>query len=763
MNKLKNKKGMTLAEMLIVVAIIVVLAGVSFIAVQRYRRSLGLVERDGIAKEIFVAAQNHLTALYGGGYYGITDEGSFGTPGTAEGDSTDGVYYFTVNGSLDENSVIGQMLPFGAIDETVRIGGSYIIRYQKDTGLVLDVFYCSRNGSPAAYNYSLTDGDYTTLLGIKEDRSKRLNWNEHIAGWYGGTKAASLGKIEELKAPAIQIKNEEMLYVEVADPNSSIGEAAIKLIVTGMQSNAKIAYKLVSDGKRILHDQAKNKYTVILDDITISGMHFGDIIADTVSTTGEKFIPGEDIQVQAVAYSSTHLANVAYSASNTANSLFGSINTTRDTAFIGNIRHLENLDKSVSGLDNNDTDKLNVKNAIQTDSFSWIGFQKGARLIETGCTGTPSESGYESIHVYGQGLSSPEGCYMPISPDYALTYDGDFHSISDVTVKKAAYAGLIGSSSRVSEIKNLELIDFSIKENTLAGTLAGKLEGCKVTNVLARNSSDSETVNVDGSVSGGLVGSMTDGTISLCAAAVIVNGSTTAGGLLGEASCTVSGCFSGGHTKDGSYDEWVKNKSTYDVTGGITGGLVGNYTGSGIEYSYSTCSVKGSTAGGFAGSAKGNIKSCYATGLVKGGTSDDNTGYAFYAAGSPSLSKDYYYSIVNMIPVSEESTATGKLKPMLPYSGYEITSANLKSIAPLDLNTDSYNEFTGEFTTWHNALVYDPELVSYYSGKYCLKTVEELGAYSSGSLPTGYTDVNQLYVNTHYGDWPSPEVFFINK
>jgi prepilin-type N-terminal cleavage/methylation domain-containing protein len=76
MKKLKNNIGMTLAEMLIVVAIIGVLGGVAFVAVWNYQRSMGQLERDGIAKEIFVAAQNHLTAAYGEGYLGLKEPAS---------------------------------------------------------------------------------------------------------------------------------------------------------------------------------------------------------------------------------------------------------------------------------------------------------------------------------------------------------------------------------------------------------------------------------------------------------------------------------------------------------------------------------------------------------------------------------------------------------------------------------------------------------------------------------------------------------------
>ena len=126
MNRTKRNKGFTLAETLIVVAIITILSGVSFIAVQNHMRSLAQLERDGIAKEIFVAAQNHLTMAEHEGYLGLDNYGAL------ENEDA-GTYYFVGSGSaFDGSSLLKVMLPFGAVDETVRLGGSYIIRYQRD-------------------------------------------------------------------------------------------------------------------------------------------------------------------------------------------------------------------------------------------------------------------------------------------------------------------------------------------------------------------------------------------------------------------------------------------------------------------------------------------------------------------------------------------------------------------------------------------------------------------------------------------------------
>lgn len=91
-------------------------------------------------------------------------------------------------------------------------------------------------------------------------------------------------------------------------------------------------------------------------------------------------------------------------------------------------------------------------------------------------------------------------------------------------------------------------------------------------------------------------------------------------------------------------------------------------------------------------------------------------------------------------------------EPMLPYSGYVFASDNTK-VKPLDLNAETFNTFTGAWDDWAPAEPYDTILVQYYSGKYPLKAIKELDA----TLPAGY------FVSTHYGDWPSPEVFFVNK
>ena len=142
-NKTVDNRGFTLAETLLVVAIVVILMGVVFISLAHHQRTTKLLEMDGIAKEIYIAAQNHLSLADS---QGLISQRS--NAGTQEGSSD--VYYFIVSPSYEpvtkSDSVLNLMLPLAAVDETVRLGGSYIVRYQKSSATVLDVFYSNREG-----------------------------------------------------------------------------------------------------------------------------------------------------------------------------------------------------------------------------------------------------------------------------------------------------------------------------------------------------------------------------------------------------------------------------------------------------------------------------------------------------------------------------------------------------------------------------------------------------------------------------------------
>ena len=68
--KLYNRKGFTLAEMLLTVSIIIILGAVIAVNVIRYRQNLKLTEMDNAAREIYMAAQNHLSESVSTGEWG---------------------------------------------------------------------------------------------------------------------------------------------------------------------------------------------------------------------------------------------------------------------------------------------------------------------------------------------------------------------------------------------------------------------------------------------------------------------------------------------------------------------------------------------------------------------------------------------------------------------------------------------------------------------------------------------------------------------
>ena len=230
MTRNRKNSGFTLAEVLIVVAITVILMGVAFVGVQSYQHSSTRLEFDGIAKEIFIAAQNHLTAAESQGYLKIESD-QFGRNGKVDGDKEDDIYYILASDTGFE--IKNLMLPNYALD-SMAMGGSYIIRYQPSSATVLDVFY-SRPGRSSLLTVTgktLTEADYPTLMSDtvnyrKGGEKNRENYNKEnvVVGWYGGAEAVPRGI--RLQAPSFEVINAEKLHVKVTDPNYSTGPDAL--------------------------------------------------------------------------------------------------------------------------------------------------------------------------------------------------------------------------------------------------------------------------------------------------------------------------------------------------------------------------------------------------------------------------------------------------------------------------------------------------------------------------------------------------------
>ncbi len=630
-----------------------------------------------------------------------------------------------------------------------------------------------------------------------------------------------------------------MLLVKVTDTNVNNAQRSLllpslKLIITGTQSEAKAAIKLtyVNNNRVLIQpDQAVDsrlmkkatvgdgvEYTVVLDDITTQGLHFAKLnppagnnvindpaLGNIVFQDQKRFIPGENITIQAVAYSNDKLTNIAYSGEWTTNSLFAEVSETTtgvaDKVYISNIRHLENLNNSISSVEYNNAYFGNTISAVQNTNLDWKGFINAikARKVTT------------TINIYdSDNYRTNNDCFYPVSvkapqgSTYVLSYDGQSivqgvivnHSITDISVDdlsgvSISAGGLFGTLT-FGEIKNLELINFNVNLQSgdvgaLAGTLTGSTASSKVSNVIAYNSPDNRTeaatIKTNSGNAGGLIGKAagTNCNIEKAAAALIVSSTGgNAGGLIGTAEGgTVTACYSGGFTNGGKYKDTNGVNDIYNVTAtGNTakaGGLIGDAGSTVIENSYSTCSVKGATAGGFVGDASGRITNCYATGLVyvpndaNGNPITTNIGafagkytYVYGDNEEPCL----YYEIINEIKDAEN----GGYRYLTAIGG---DSTNIK-ITALDATYVSYNSFVGSPENWTSVektvtkktesttaqtedggkenLFHDTALGEYYKNRYPLRTVGQL---DSLVAPTDL-------VATHYGDWPAPEIFVLN-
>lgn len=854
MKKRHSRSGFTMAEMLIVVGIIVVLTGVSFIAVQRYQRSMAQLECEAVAKEIFVAAQNHLTMAESQGYLGVAT-----APGSEiqqeENETTQGIYYLVNGGSAPAaNSLLELMLPFGSIDETVRARGSYLIRYQLKPATVLDVFYCSQTGK---YAHKIEAGEYAALLAARDsvseggttqsNKSARLNYDSAVLGWYGGTGNLPFGSY--LDAPKIEVENAERLIVKISNVNKdktitdvdgNPAKSAMKLIVTGEDSHAcmSIVLKIVSETNRVFYDNSEAEFIVVLDDITTKtesglvndGLHFADLnkYANSSISTGSaiafmeneekktpKFLPGENITVYAVAYSNEALTNIAYSNEETTNSLFADYDAENSTAMIGNFRHLENLDGAVSGVMEKETGSLASVEITAAQQIVDLGelpeseeSGSGASGNGTGNGGSGEGSGAsgggageEEVDLTGSGAGSTSddekdlswtgfveeikktkadnadvkvyalgdetgtkaGCYRPVRPSYPLTYKGGYtvgtgvtavkkeHIIANVTVDGDGAAGLFGAPTAKLDVSDLTLIDFSITGAGDAGALAGTLANdSTVSNVLVFNSdirlndaADGDDGNdltgaaaptgiaSTGGNAGGLIGSMTGGSVTGSAAALIVSSEAAtganAGGLIGSAAkVAVRDSYAGGHTTGGVYV--TTSPDAYNVTAasGTAGGLIGKASGgTTVEYCYSTCSASGNVAGGLIGTADASgdvfVSYSYAVGKALGGIAEGSATGTFLGSGSLKDREDvdFIYAV-------------------------DMDSEDLLMPATVVEDDDKWKVRNG-------ALPYDTQL----DKQYIYPTVNQLYHIKAIKNEEGYTALeNQpVHLSTHYGDW----------
>lgn len=497
----RQKKGtnaFTLAEFLVVIAIITILAGVSFVAAIKYQRRLRRMEMDRTAKEIFLAAQNQLSLETATGSIERLLKENTDDSDKKLGTAMDGgLYYILYQAdaeSSDDADIRERLLPFGSIDETVRTDGNYVIIYEPESGMVRTVWYSDQ------FVFSADDlsSEELAQAALSADKREQFGPEKQPIGYYAGDTIQNPSVVnppEKLEKPKLTLINEDVLYAKVEDTNS--GNASLRVWIEGVSSHAKGYIALTGTGSsRLIRED--DGWRVILDDISIQNGRFAQLNRELKRSDGgnsESFIPGEDILVYAEAFTQTSSAK---SDSYRSNSLFGNVNA--DKIVISSIRHLENLDKRISVFDPEGQaaaiglspieENPKTYAVVQQKDLFWNKEDGGYCSNVNAIHGTDTENPIAIYYDNGSKTAqSQNGCFASIHPAFALSYNGNGHSIENVTIKplqkalgdnaqKQDYAtGLFGEVTKNLTVKNLKLVRFDVTSRSSAGALIGQAKG----------------------------------------------------------------------------------------------------------------------------------------------------------------------------------------------------------------------------------------------------------------------------------------------
>ena len=501
----RNRRGFTLTEVLLALAILIILLALAMIPISRHQRSIRQSELDSKAETIYLAAQNRLSQLQASGRsdeYGKDRATALNNiPWDAEQDkyTTSTLYYVTSAAKSTDTSAAGSILPREQVEAELW-DANWVIEYDPGSGSVYAVFYSEK---PMQYSFD--------AFNPLRSRDRRVQEGATV-GYYGGDSVQSedTGKL----TPKMEIINKERLLLKVT---CDTPRDPLHFYVTVTDAQGHSTGRMELTGSEVNVSYRTYTVTMVLDDLT-EGKRFSQ------QRRFRQLTPGSDLTLKVEVESDSRLVD-SVTGKLTTNSLFAEVRDGGTTAVVTYARHLQNLDEG-SGL------PAAITRALQEQDIQFVntGMDDGWDSCYPGRNFTPIYN--ENLAYYDSTVAVGTQSYHPVIYELPVDTDGD--------------GGLFESFR--GTLRNIRLCGAEISAGGNAGGLAGSLrggttiEGCQVYLSPTRDklsSKNEQDIWISGATAGGLVGRCGyDLTVRNSFASTVLKGGRYAGGLVGYISGT---------------------------------------------------------------------------------------------------------------------------------------------------------------------------------------------------------------------------------
>ena len=595
-SQLKSKKGLTLTETLIVVAIVVILGAIAFVGVQNLVDRNKQTKLDNIAQSMYVSAQNRIIELKASGeidklftYAELRDVEDKPADWEEDPDDTvnhDSLRYFYHNKDTSLSNLVDFIFPKGSIDDDV-LDDNWVIELDPITGYVYSAFYSEERSADSFYvnNTESLDKSGTSSIRFKEFRDDLKGDNK--VGYYGGKANMPEDANGDKINASLNIINADILQANmtaILPSGPDIDTLTFELTVKGKTSKQSVTIK--QDFDVMPAGPSKFTLSVVLDELEV-GKRFQDTFGDATwpspsqltsltydevsrtpvdaaLTPGDAALtPGEDLELSFSVSSDNNSVLDVGPIVRTVNSLFESLNTISETeteteANIAYGRHLQNLDNSTSGLP-----ATAVTSAKQISDIDFDDDSDNTRPVEEQFLWKTLYGDKTFTPIDNSDLMKYSGYIDPSAPESSDSFKIINMQIGD-NANPVNTAGLFGSFAG-NEISGLTMVDEKIYGGSEAGGLVGK-----ATSNLTISDVTMDNTKIDGGTDvGGLVGTAdSDLTISgVTMDNTKIDSGTDVGGLVGTATSTFNLTISN-----------VTMDKTQINSGTNVGGLVGTAT-----------------------------------------------------------------------------------------------------------------------------------------------------------------------------------------